>query len=424
MNRFARLALVILFLGTLFALSFCKSKDYYSPVRHFKNIEKQLQEKFMLTDDSSVIDLPEGDYLFSRSLILEGKHHITIRGQGKNKTVLSFKAQQEGAEGIRIANCSNITLENFSVEDAKGDNIKVTDTDGITFRNIKVAWTGEISKKNGSYGLYPVICKNVVIENCEVLGSSDAGIYVGQSEQVIIRNNKAYWNVAGIESENCENVEIYGNEAYDNTGGILVFDLPGLTRYGKNIKVYQNKIFENNFKNFAAKGSIVGIVPAGTGLLVLATRNVEAYNNDITDNKTIGAGIISYELVVAMEEAPADKNVTGSAQTINQQYKQDTDYNPYPGQIFVHDNNISNNYTLPDLGNDFGKLFLWKFGLRCPDVAWDGIKAENYYLENGSINPAYKICVKENEQVKTVILDAANGFKDIKENPKEIQCDI
>jgi len=116
---------------------------------------------------------------------------------------LSFKDQKDGAEGLRISNCTNITLEDFTIEDAVGDNIKVMDTDGITFRRIKAAWTGPITTENGSYGLYPVICKNVLIEECEAMGSSDAGIYVGQSEKVIIRNNKAYQNVAGIEIENC-----------------------------------------------------------------------------------------------------------------------------------------------------------------------------------------------------------------------------
>ena len=102
---------------------------------------------------------------------------------------------------------------------------------------------GQSVKKNGAYALYPVICENVLIEACEVLGASDAGIYVGQSKDVIIRNNRVYWNVAGIESENSENVAIYNNQAYNNTGGILVFDLPGLTRYGRKIKVYDNEVY-------------------------------------------------------------------------------------------------------------------------------------------------------------------------------------
>ena len=216
----------------------CDSVKNYDPPREFQDIEKDLQTKFILAENNSVIELETGDFIFNKSLILEGKENVTIRGKGIFNTILSFKNQKDGAEGIRIANCKNITLENFSIEDAAGDNIKVTDTDGITIRKIKSAWTGVVNEKNGAYGLYPVLCRNVLVEECEVLGASDAGIYVGQSHDVIIRKNKVYWNVAGIESENSVNVKIYGNRTYENTGGILVFDLPGLTMTGENIEVY------------------------------------------------------------------------------------------------------------------------------------------------------------------------------------------
>ena len=211
----------------------CNSVPSYNPIREFKSIEKSLMTKLLLAEDGSVIDLDEGHFIFKNSLILDGKKHVTLRGKGIDKTVLSFKLQEGGAEGIKVANCENIVLEDFTIEDAAGDNIKVSDTKGITFRRVKSAWTGEISENNGAYAIYPVICNNVLIEECEVLGASDAGIYVGQSEDVIIRNNLVYWNVAGIESENSENVEIYGNKSYNNTGGILVFDLPGLTAMAK-----------------------------------------------------------------------------------------------------------------------------------------------------------------------------------------------
>jgi parallel beta-helix repeat protein len=119
-------------------------------------------------------------------------HHVSIKGAGKDKTVLSFEGQTQGAEGILVKQCSNITLADFTIEDAKGDNIKVTETDGIHFNGLRVAWTGTVSPENGAYGLYPVLSKRVIIQNCEVLGASDAGIYVGQSDSVIIKNNEVY----------------------------------------------------------------------------------------------------------------------------------------------------------------------------------------------------------------------------------------
>ena len=69
----------------------------------------------------------------------------------------------------------------------KGDLIKVEDTNGIEFINVKAQWTYGPLETNGSYALYPVKSKNVLIDNCIAIGASDAGIYVGQSENIIVR---------------------------------------------------------------------------------------------------------------------------------------------------------------------------------------------------------------------------------------------
>ena len=87
------------------------------------------------------------------------------------------------------------------MQNSKGYGIKVQDTDGITFVNIKAEWTGEPKKSNGAYALYPVKSENILVDGCIAIGASDAGIYVGQSKNIIVRNSEAYNNVAGIEIE-------------------------------------------------------------------------------------------------------------------------------------------------------------------------------------------------------------------------------
>ena len=263
----------------------------------WKSIEKSLQTQFITVNDGDTIQLPEGNYMFTKSLLMDGKKNITILGAGKDKTILSFKNQTEGAQGMYITHGENIIVQDFTIQDAKGDIIKVSEVRNLTLRNIRAKWTGEPSNINGAYALYPVLCKNVLMEGCEAIGSSDAGIYVGQSDSVIIRNNLAYWNVAGIESENSKYVEIYGNEAYDNTGGILIFDLPGLSTYGHTTKVYKNHVHDNNHENFATPGNVVASIPPGTGMLVLATHTLEVTDNDIKNNTSVGVGIVSYDLV-------------------------------------------------------------------------------------------------------------------------------
>lgn len=389
----------------------------YNPNREniqWKSIEKDLQTQLIMIEDGGTIELPEGYFMFTRSLIMDGKSNITIKGKGMDKTILSWKNQTEGAEGLRISNGKSITLEDFSIEDAKGDNLKVNDTKGITFRRIKSIWSEGPKTENGAYALYPVLCKNVLMEECVAMGSSDAGIYVGQSDSVIIRNNKAYWNVAGIESENSRWVEIYGNEAYENTGGLLVFDLPGLTQYGHSTKVYHNNLHDNNHENFAQKGNIVASIPPGTGMMVLATHDLDVYQNTLTDNTSVGLAIVSYELVAALnKEEKEQQGSIGGAQTVNNRYAADSLYNPFPYNIKIHSNAFSNSHWFPSLGNDIGKLLLVKSFFNPPDIVYDGIA-----------NPKQKnrsICIDEKDII-FINLDAANDFKNLSKDISALKC--
>lgn len=381
----------------------------------WKSIERSLQTQLITTADHQTIDLPEGHFMFTRSLTMDGKKNIVVRGKGMDKTILSWKNQAEGAEGLYIRNGVNITLEDFSVEDAKGDNLKVSDTRGITLRRIRSAWTAGPKTENGAYALYPVLCKNVLIEACIATGSSDAGIYVGQSDSVTIRNNKAYHNVAGIEAENSRYVEIYGNEAWENTGGLLVFDLPGLTQYGHTTKVYDNHLHSNNHQNFAQKGNIVASIPPGVGMMILATHDIDIYDNKLEDNRSVGLAIVSYELVAAMNEGVQEQaNAIGGVQTVNNRFREDTLYNAYPYQVRVQGNRFENSHWFPTLQHDIGKLLLLKSFLRPPDIVFDGIKSPKL--------PHRDICLQGNGKITFIDLDAANNFKNLSKDIGPFVC--
>lgn len=417
--RLLTTALFALF-GASLLTSCSEEMPSFNPERNWTE-GPDILSQFILAEDSMTIEIPEGHFKFDQSLILDGVHHVTIKGAGKDKTVLSFEGQTQGAEGILVKQCTNITLADFTIEDAKGDNIKVTETEGINFEGLRVAWTGQVSPENGAYGLYPVLSKHVIIQNCEVLGASDAGIYVGQSDSVIIRDNEVYWNVAGIESENSTHVVITGNHAHHNTGGLLIFDLPGLTMYGHSIEAFDNVLEENNLTNFAPAGNIVAMVPPGTGIMVLATQKVHIHDNEVLNNKTASAAVISYELVSAMasetsEDAPSN---AGSTQSVQANFRADTLYDPFCGQIHFSNNHFSNEYSMPDVSNDFGKLFLWEFGTDIPFQLWGGI-AEESMLSDGRLVDKYSICFQTD--ASSANLDLANDRENLEVNPSITQC--
>ena len=118
---------------------------------------------------------------------------------------------------------------------------------------------------------------------------------MGQSQQIIVRNSSAHYNVAGIEIENSYFADVYNNLASHNTGGILVFDLPDLPQQGgRHVRVFNNRAINNDTDNFAPEGNIVGEVPRGTGIIIQANSDVEIFDNDISGNGTVNLSIVTY----------------------------------------------------------------------------------------------------------------------------------
>ena len=341
-----------------------------------------------------VITIPEGTYSFDRSLSLT-VDGVTIRGAGMDKTILSFKNQVQGAEGLLVT-ASNFTIQDLAIEDSVGDAIKVNEGDNIVFRNVRTEWTNGPDTKNGAYGLYPVQTTNVLIEGCVAIAAADAGIYVGQSKNVVVRNNRAQDNVAGIEIENTIGADVYDNIATNNTGGILVFNMPNLTQYGADVRVFNNQVFENNTKNFGHKGTPVASIPAGSGIVINSHDKIEIFDNDIRDNKTANI-IVSSIFTSNYAEGGMEET-----------------FDPYPEKISIHGNTYAGGGNSPD-GFELKALKTALFGLKgkLPDVLWDGyVNAE---LESA------QICIQDNVDVLNADMPGKNKNPRIENEPHACQ---
>ena len=144
--------------------------------------KKTSKTRLINAKDGDVIELPEGAFKMTRQVSLNDVPNVTIKGAGKGKTVLSFKDQVEGAEGIMVKMADGFTIEDLTIQDTPGDAIKIQGGNNITMRNVEATWTDGAKETNGGYGMYPVQCTNVLMEGCEASYASDAGIYVGQSQ--------------------------------------------------------------------------------------------------------------------------------------------------------------------------------------------------------------------------------------------------
>jgi parallel beta-helix repeat protein len=364
--------------------------------------EQKLQEQLLDARPGDVIEIPAGRHALTRSLSLT-VDGVTIRGAGRDQTVLSFKDQVAGAEGLLVT-ASDFTLENLAIEDTKGDAIKINEGRNITLRGVRTEWTGGPHVDNGAYGIYPVQTENVLIDDCVAIGASDAGIYVGQSRNIIVRNSRAEYNVAGIEIENSIGADVYDNVATNNAGGILVFNMPNLPQPGHTTRVFRNKVIANNHENFARKGAAVASVPSGSGIIINSNDKVEIFENEIVDNSTSGVIISSYYS-------------TGYYTAEGVQEK----FDPYPEGIYIYGNTFRGGGDSP--GNlELKGLKLAMFGLngRLPEVLWDGYVARDR-LVGGRLPPELAICV-DNGDIGVLNVDGPNKYKNPSTDGAPYRC--
>lgn len=312
--------------------------------------QEEIQEALIDLEPGDVLTLKSGEYFFEDGISLD-VDDVIFEGSGINETILNFGGQVSGAQGLLVTS-SGVTIRDFAVLDAKGDAIKVIGADGINMVRLRTEWQGGPKETNGAYGFYPVESKNVLIDGCVAIGASDAGIYVGQSQHIIVKNSIAQYNVAGIEIENSFYADVFDNIASHNTGGILIFDLPDLPQQGgHHVRVFRNKAINNDTDNFAPEGNIVGEVPRGTGIIIQANSEVEVFDNDIYGNGTVNLSIVTYGYET-----------------------EDENYNPHPKSIQIHGNRFGEGGFDPDV--ETGELASILFALSegdMPDIFWDGI---------------------------------------------------
>lgn len=363
-----------------------------------------------------VIQFECGFFELTTGLQINGTENVTIKGCGKDKTFLSFR-NSDSQEGFLASNVRGVTLSDLTIGDSPGDAVKMKGVNFGTIRSVRTIWSsgrktaaeraitagnfakeikvactkpatvnpngalpGEntsspdytVSTASGRYGVYPVQSRNILVEDTESIGASDAGIYVGQTNIAKIRNSRAAYNVFGFEIENVQDGEYSGNTAECNTGGFLVYDLDGLTQYGSRSRVFNNVSRNNNTYNFAVPGSIVANVPRGSGLITLSYDKIDIYNNVFEDNGTAGIILTSYDLL----GVPGDRRMDFYSEAVNifnNKFKNNGNDLPRPDVaaiVATQGGQVSSAFPmLVGLKNAAGRD---KYGYSGAHIVWDG----------------------------------------------------
>ncbi len=307
-------------------------------VKPGKHDHAAIQTALVEAVPGEVICLAEGTFkpiyevvIKTPKVTLKGAGQMREMGAAKNstgpKTILDFTDQISGAQSISVWT-DDVLIRDLDVYQPSGDGVKATAVKNIAFLNVSVRWK-DVSTANGAYAIYPIQSDGVRVERCYVYGARDAGIYVGQSKNILVIDNETEGNVASLEIENSSDAEVAYNHAHDNTGGILIFNLPNLpVKEGKRTLAHHNLIENNNLPTFAVPGSSVSRVPPGSGLVMLATDDAEVRHNTITNHKSLGIVVLAY-----------DKGIFG-------EYN-DPGLDIYPEGNWVHDNVLIGNGKEP-----------------------------------------------------------------------------
>lgn len=305
--------------------------------------ESELQAAISTLKKGDAIAFKRGQFDLTQPLTI-AQPDVTVRGEGVERTVLSFRGQTSAGPSLRVTG-SGAELQDFVVRDAPGDALALDGANGAEAQELVVEWT-QSQRGNGPRGLSVLNAHDVLVDHVAVRGASEAGIFVGASQNIVVQKNRAERNVAGILVANSAAVDVIGNIANDNAIGIAVANFPDtpVAGEGGGVRVTQNEVVTNNGANFAAGGPLARM-PSGIGVLALAARSAAIVSNTIGEHNTAN-------VMIAAWADPVD----------------DAAYDPLPHDVVVRANTFGRTGLAP--AGDLAALP--EQGFKLPDILWDG----------------------------------------------------
>src|SRR5512140_3545978 len=109
-----------------------------------------VQSALIQISSGGTVAFGAGTFDFTTDLSLS-VDHVTIQGAGMDSTILSFKHQTNGAQGLYVTAKAGFAIHDLAIEDTRGDALKMLGTDGVTIQRTRIEWTAGPNATNGSY---------------------------------------------------------------------------------------------------------------------------------------------------------------------------------------------------------------------------------------------------------------------------------
>jgi parallel beta-helix repeat protein len=296
-----------------------------------------IQQAVDAASPGDTVLVPPGRYHESVRITKSG---LTIRGnRGSVLDASGFAvgiraAAGPGGPGCAAPTLSDITIDGLRIENASFTGVLLRGVDGFAVRD--GAYTG-----NDEYAIFPVCSANGTIEGNHAEGTHDAAIYVGNSHKVVVEHNHATDSTVGIEIENSTGIVVRDNTTIGNTSGIVTFVLPGLAvPVTEDVLIERNVVMHNNRPNpVLPSEDIVGLIPAGTGILTVGADRVTVRDNNVVGNDSGGIAVIALPFPnpdPRVDPFPDGNQVVGNVALANGR-SPDPLRSPYPGADLIYD---------------------------------------------------------------------------------------
>ena len=251
-----------------------------------------------------------------------------------------------GVSGLRLA---GFQLSGFTVRGFDGFGVYLACVDGFRLQRNE-------THANLTYAMFPVRSSQGRITRNKASGThSDACLYTGQDEKILVDHNEATDCEIGLQIENCQHVRMTHNLAVGNTAGIIVDVIDGRqAKIASDNAVTHNEIRDNNRPNSAPPEAETSRILPGIGLVLDGADRTLVAGNLIAGNDLTGIAFVPFCLgdpEACMHPLDIDPNpdmnrIVGNRFEGN---KTDVIYIPGNGQgnCFAHNRPKSDDAQLP-----------------------------------------------------------------------------
>jgi hypothetical protein len=124
---------------------------------------------------------------------------------------------------------------------------------------------------------------------------SDACLYTGQDENILVDHNEATDCEIGLQIENCQRVTMTHNHAVGNTAGMIVDVIDGRqAKIASDNRVTHNELRDNNRTNSAPPEAETSMILPGIGLILDGADKTLVSGNLIAGNTLTGIAFVNF----------------------------------------------------------------------------------------------------------------------------------